>query len=200
MVEEQVLNEVKEVSDQGVTPEPEDKAPQPEKQKKEKKKKEKKREKGSGLFSKLGFFKIPLLLVLVCVLAVTTALVITKVSKGNAATNQEQAKAKEEKKKEVGKFITLDPFTVNLMGGQNYLQTAIAFEIKGENTELEKEVEDRKPQINDVIISILSSKTIDDISDNEGREKLKTEIKKAVDSLLSYGKIERVYFTTFIMQ
>jgi len=197
MVEEQVLNEVNEVSDQVVAPEPEDKAPQPEKQKKKKKEK---KEKGSGLFSKLGFFKIPLLLVLVCVLAVTTALVITKVSKGNAATNQEQAKAKEEKKKEVGKFITLDPFTVNLMGGQNYLQTAIAFEIDGSNTELEKEVEDRKPQINDVIISILSSKTIDSISDNEGRERLKTEIKKAVDSLLSYGKIERVYFTTFIMQ
>jgi flagellar FliL protein len=65
---------------------------------------------------------------------------------------------------------------------------------------LENEVKERKPQINDAILTILSSKGIDDISDNTGREKLKDEIKKAVDSLLGYGKIERVYFTTFIMQ
>ncbi len=157
-----------------------------------------KKEKGPSLFSKIGFLKIPIIFLLVAILAVGTALIVTKVAQGSAVTKKENAKA--EKKNQLGKFITLDPFTVNLAGGQNYLQAAIAFEIDGKNTELETELKDRKPQINDTIITILSSKSIDDISSNQGREKLKAEIKKAVDSLLGYGKIERVYFTTFIMQ
>lgn len=152
---------------------------------------------GSSMLSKLKVLRIPILIIMVVVLAIGSALVITKVAQGNAATKKEEEQAK---KKELGKFITLDPFTVNLVGGQNYLQTAIAFEIDSKNTELENELKERKPQINDKIITILSSKSMDDISDTAGREKLKTEIKKAVDSLLGYGKIERVYFTTFIMQ
>ncbi|MCL6471310.1 MAG: flagellar basal body-associated FliL family protein [Firmicutes bacterium] len=159
--------------------------------------KEGKAGRGSGMISKLRIFRIPILIIMVSVLAVGSALVITKVAQGNAATKKEEEQAK---KKELGKFITLDPFTVNLVGGQNYLQTAIAFEIDSKNTELENELKERKPQINDKIITILSSKSMDDISDTAGREKLKIEIKKAVDSLLGYGKIERVYFTTFIMQ
>ncbi|HEY3375615.1 MAG TPA: flagellar basal body-associated FliL family protein [Candidatus Aquicultor sp.] len=148
---------------------------------------------------KLGFFKfkIPLLIVLVVILAISTALVITKVTQSSAATKQEETKAAEKK---AGTFITLDSFTVNLTGGANYLQIAIAFEIEAGKKELETEITDRKPQINDTIITIIGSKSIEDISGQQGREKLKVEIKKAVDSLLSYGKIERVYFTTFIMQ
>ena len=159
----------------------------------------KKRIKLSGLITKLGPLKIPALVILVAVLSIGTALVITKVAQGNTATKQE-SRVKEAKKQKVGKFITLDPFTVNLAGGQNYLQAAIAFEIDSENAELETELKDRKPQINDVIISILSSKSSGAIADGPGREKLKVEIKKSVDFLLAYGKIERVYFTTFIMQ
>ncbi len=152
-----------------------------------------------GMMSKLGIFKIPILVILVSVLSVSTALVVTKVAQGNESSKQENS-AKTAKKKKVGKFIALDPFTVNLAGGQNYLQTAIALEVESDDEELENELKDRKPQINDVIISILSAKSIDVIGDASGREKLKSEIKKSVDSLLSYGKIERVYFTTFIMQ
>lgn len=118
----------------------------------------KKRIKLSGLITKLGPLKIPALVILVAVLSIGTALVITKVAQGNTATKQE-SRVKEAKKQKVGKFITLDPFTVNLAGGQNYLQAAIAFEIDSENAELETELKDRKPQINDVIISILSSKS-----------------------------------------
>jgi len=152
-----------------------------------------------GFISKLGVMKIPILLIMVSILAVGTAFTITKITASDAGTKQAEG-VKGGKKVKVGKFITLEAFTVNLSGGQNYLQTVVAFEIDGSNIELENELKDRTPQINDSIIAILSAKTIDDISDNPGRDKLKEEIKKAVDSLLGYGKIERVYFTTFIMQ
>jgi flagellar FliL protein len=147
-----------------------------------------------------GKIKLPVLVVLVAVLAVGSGLAVAKVAKGNGGKQKTTTTAAEEKKKELGKFVTLDPFTVNLAGGTNYLQTAIAFEIKSENAELAKEIEERKPQINDSVITILSAKSLEQIDTAEKREKLKDEIKKAVDSMLSYGKIERVYFSTFIMQ
>jgi flagellar FliL protein len=148
----------------------------------------------------LGKIKLPILVLLVAVLAVGSGLAVAKVAKGNSDKQKTTTTAGEEKKKELGKFITLDPFTVNLAGGTNYLQTAIAFEVKSENAELVKEIEERKPQINDSVITILSAKSLEQIDTAEKREKLKDEIKKAVDSMLSYGKIERVYFSTFIMQ
>ena len=155
-----------------------------------------------GFLSKLSILKIPVLVVVVSLLAVGTAFAVTKVARGNSkVAKAESSTPKEEPAKtEVGKFINLDVFTVNLAGGQNYLQAAISLEIDSSNTELEEEIKERKPQINDSIITILSAKTMDEISDRGGRSKLKIEVKKAVDSLLSYGKIERVYFTTFIMQ
>jgi flagellar FliL protein len=155
-----------------------------------------KKDKKGGLTGKL---KLPILVVIVASLAVGTALVITKAAKGNSDKEKTEV-VKEETNKELGKFITLDPFTVNLAGGTNYLQTAVAFEIKSDNAELAKEIEERKPQINDSIITILSEKSLEEIDTASKREKLKKDIKKAVDSMLSYGKIERVYFSTFIMQ
>jgi flagellar protein FliL len=154
------------------------------------------KEKKGGLIGKL---KLPILILVVAGLAVGSGLFVTNKAKGDSAKSKEETH-KEEKKKEVGKFITLDPFTVNLSGGTNYLQTAVAFEIKSDNAELAKELEERKPQINDSVITILSAKTIEEIDTAQKREKLKSEIKKSVDSMLSYGKIERVYFSTFIMQ
>lgn len=184
MSEEQVVNEIKEESQaQGDSPS----------------NKAKSRFNLGSLFSKLGALKIPILVVLVSVLAISTALIITKVTHSNAATKSEK-KVEKDKKRELGKFIPLDTFTVNLKGGQNYLQTGITFEIEGENPDLEKELKERKPQISDIVITMLSSKSIDEISSTVEREKLKAEIKKAVDSQLGYGKIEHVYFTTFIMQ
>jgi flagellar FliL protein len=177
MAVEQAVSEAKEVAPLEVVPEPQK----------------------AGLLSKLGPLKLPIIILVVILLAVGTALVVTKAVGGGS---KEKAASEKKAKKEVviGKFITLDAFTVNLAGGQNYLQTVIALEIDGKNVELEAEVKERKPQINDVILTILSEKSIDMIADNKGRETLKEEIKKSVDSLLGYGKIERVYFTTFIMQ
>lgn len=152
-----------------------------------------------SLFSNLGALKIPVLVVLVSVLAISTALVITKVTHSNAAT-KDKKETEKSKKHELGKFIPLDTFTVNLKGGQNYLQAGITFEIDGKSTDLEQELKERKPQISDIVITMLSSKSIDEIASTGEREKLKAEIKKAVDSRLGYGKIEHVYFTTFIMQ
>jgi len=146
---------------------------------------------------KLGKLKIPILIIIVVGLAVGTSFGIMKyLGKRSAAKNEK----KEEVKMDVGSVVSLESFTVNLVKSNSYLQIEVSLELEKDNEFLNEEVESRKAQIRDTIITILRSKTPDQVSSAEGEQQLKEEIKNEVDSLLTCGKIKSVYFTTFIMQ
>lgn len=103
-----------------------------------------------------------------------------------------------EKAPEVGKVIPLETFIVNLAGskGRKVLKVNMELEVKGQD--IIQEIDNRKAQIRDFIIIILSSKTYDQVSTKEGKDGLRTEIKDNVNSFLSKGKIVNVYFTELI--
>lgn len=107
-------------------------------------------------------------------------------------------KTEAEKVEEVGKVIPLETFIVNLAGskGRKVLKVNMELEIKGED--IIQEIDNRKAQIRDFIIIILSSKTYDEVSTKEGKDNLRNEIKDQVNSFLSKGKIMNVYFTELI--
>ena len=107
-------------------------------------------------------------------------------------------KADAEKQEEVGKVIPLETFIVNLADskGRKVLKVNMELEVKGE--EIIQEIDNRKAQIRDFIIIILSSKTYDEVSTKEGKDNLRNEIKDQVNSFLSKGKIMNVYFTELI--
>ncbi len=120
---------------------------------------------------------------------------LEKVIDGEVQTQQiEQGKAGEE----VGKVIPLETFIVNLAGskGRKVLKVNMELEIKGQ--EVIQEIENRKAQIRDFIIIILSSKSYDEVSAKEGKDALRNEIKDNINSFLSKGKIINVYFTELI--
>jgi len=62
----------------------------------------------------------------------------------------------------------------------------------------------RQPILRDMVISILTSKTTEEIDDPEDREFIKDEIKFAVERMLRrdeiQGEVLEVYFTDFIIQ
>ncbi len=99
---------------------------------------------------------------------------------------------------EVGKVIPLETFIVNLAGskGRKVLKVNMELEVKG--VDVIQEIDNRKAQIRDFIIIILSSKTYDEVSTKEGKDFLRNEIKDQVNSFLSKGKIMNVYFTELI--
>ncbi len=119
---------------------------------------------------------------------------IEKVIDGEVQTVQEEAI----KTDEVGKVIPLETFIVNLAGskGRKVLKVNMELEIKG--SEVIQEIENRKAQIRDFIIIILSSKSYDEVSTKEGKDALRNEIKDNINSFLSKGKIINVYFTELI--
>jgi flagellar FliL protein len=101
---------------------------------------------------------------------------------------------------EVGLMYPLDTFTVNLLSesGRRYLKCEINLELEGE--ELSPELDTKKPVFRDIIIRILSSKSLEEISTIKGKEKLKEQIVNELNMRLKDGKVKNVYFTDFVVQ
>jgi flagellar FliL protein len=56
------------------------------------------------------------------------------------------------------------------------------------------------PQIKDIVISCLGSKTSVQLQDPENREALKQEVKDKINAVLNRGQLAKVYFTSFAIQ
>ncbi len=101
---------------------------------------------------------------------------------------------------EVNYFIPVKEFQVNLAdpGGRRYLRMRIYFGTS--DKDLLKEVEQRDLEIRSGIIAILRCTTVKDLEGKDGMDRLKSEILEQVNSLLSTGKLEEVYFDDFLIQ
>lgn len=101
---------------------------------------------------------------------------------------------------EVGPMFPLDNFTVNLLSdsGRRYLKVQMNLELDGE--ELASELESKTAVIRDVIIRLLSSKTLEEISTAKGKDKLKEQIVNQLNLRLRDGNVRNVYFTEFVVQ
>jgi flagellar FliL protein len=101
---------------------------------------------------------------------------------------------------EIGEMLPLDTFVVNLAdtGGKRYLRATMQLELAPEQT---KEIfEQRLPQIRDVILTILPTKTFEDIRSVDGKTALREEILKRLNALLNVEGVVNIYFTEFVIQ
>ncbi|MBY0470325.1 flagellar basal body-associated FliL family protein [bacterium] len=110
--------------------------------------------------------------------------------------------AKEGAKKKTGDFgkiVTLDQFTVNLStpgsATPKYARVNISIEVPNEDSEIE--VNQKMPQVRNVVIDLFNSKRPSDLASAEGRDYLKEEIRNAVNEFMVKGKIKGVFFTNF---
>jgi len=170
-----------------------------EKENQETEEKEEKKEGGSKL---LLIIIIVLLLLLLIIGGVVAYFLL---SSNNEDQNQPQQQKIEKKHKvsdmsEIGPIYPLDPFVVNLVSANanRYLKCKIDLEL--DSPELQQEVDKKLPAIRDLIIQILSSKSVEEIQTAKGKDKLKEEIKRKINSILTTGEIKHVYFTEFVIQ
>ncbi len=98
------------------------------------------------------------------------------------------------------KFFSVGDFTANLSGpaSPSYVRVTVNFEIS--NDASEEEMNQRKPQFRDKVISLLNSKKPIDLQSAEGRNYLKEEIKTVANTFVKKGKVEGVYFSAFVIQ
>jgi len=101
---------------------------------------------------------------------------------------------------ELGVMYPVDPFTVNLKSdsGSRYLKVAISLELEGE--ELSLELDAHTAVIRNIIIRVLTSKTLEEVSSQKGKHKLSNQIMNLLNERLSDGKIKGIYFTEFVIQ
>lgn len=94
----------------------------------------------------------------------------------------------------------MEIFVVNLSdpGGKRYLKTKISLEYTG--AELTDELKLRQPQLRDVVLLLLSSKTLEEIQGTEGKIILRRELVLRINQVLQKGKVRNLYFTEFVIQ
>ncbi len=121
-------------------------------------------------------------------------------SKKKEEKGKEGKEGKEGAEKEGSLIVPVDTIVVNLSGsnGRRYLKAKINLDAK--DGDVKKLIETKSIQIKDRLISILSSKTLEDIDGLEAQENLRKEAKDAVDDVLKVEGVLQVYFTEFVVQ
>ncbi len=99
-----------------------------------------------------------------------------------------------------GTILMLEDVTVNLKGSRKsrFLRVSIGLEVEDDN--LISEIEMRKPEIRDAVITSISGRRVDQLISVEGKEQLKAELKQRIDETLQEGNILKVYFSDFVVQ
>lgn len=97
-------------------------------------------------------------------------------------------------------MFPLDTFVVNLAdsGGKRYLRATLQLELVPE--QVAETFEQRLPQIRDVILTILPTKTFEDIRTVAGKAALREEILQRLNTLLNVEGVANIYFTEFVIQ
>jgi flagellar FliL protein len=83
-------------------------------------------------------------------------------------------------------------------GGSRYLSVSFGFELDSDR--MARKFEERDAMIRDALITILSSKTVAELTDPKQKEIVRYQIKKRVETLMKSEEIAGVYYTDFVLQ
>jgi flagellar FliL protein len=83
-------------------------------------------------------------------------------------------------------------------GGSRFLSVSFGFELPYRG--LEQDMESREAAVRDALITIMSSKSVAQLTDTKQKEITRYQIKKRVEQILSVDDIGNVYYTDFVLQ
>lgn len=101
---------------------------------------------------------------------------------------------------EKGEIIRFEGIIVNPSGtmGSRYLSTTVGLEVSGEKNKLA--VTEAEPMIKDALITHLSARTIDELTDSKAREQMRTDIRDLVNERIKPAQVSAVFFLDFVLQ
>ncbi len=169
-------------------------------------------EKKSSPITKIILFGVPAFIVqLILVYFITANILMNKVSSAvnngqgaGVATEESEDSTNEETEggqSTGGQFIyTIDEVIVNPANtnGRQLLLTSLAFDLVSEANKTELEGKDFL--VKDMVISVLSGKTTRFLGDISMRDSLRNEIAHKIEGFIPDIKINKVYFSKFILQ
>lgn len=116
------------------------------------------------------------------------------------AEQQAEIEAAKKPEPEILPVFALKPFVVNLADKKSRRYLKVTMKLELSNEELLEEVDKRRAQLRDVVLTLLSSKTASEISTMEGKFLLRQDIIKRVNVNLVTGKVTKVYWEEFVVQ
>lgn len=101
---------------------------------------------------------------------------------------------------DIGPLLALESFIANLADENATRYLKATFQVEFVGVAVPPVVAAHLPQIRDLLLTLLSSKTFDDIRSPEGKQQLREEIIARVNGVLDRDLAKTVYFTEFIVQ
>lgn len=95
----------------------------------------------------------------------------------------------------VVKDLIINPSGTN---GTRFLLTTIGF--RTTSAASKSNLEKREVEVRDALNTILTGKGLEELSNVEGRDSLRSEIARTVGQLVKSGKLKNVYFSKFVIQ
>ncbi len=99
-----------------------------------------------------------------------------------------------------GALRPLDPFIANLSDaeGGRYLKTTLQVEFVAATAPADFDA--RAPQIRDSILTLLTSKSFEDVRSPEGKQTLREDVIARLNQIMQRDAVRAIYFTEFIVQ
>ena len=163
--------------------------------------------KKSSLNMKILLFGLPAFIIQLMIVYFITANILVKKfqteknSRDNITEVKQVDTTQKEPQVELGNFIySIADVIVNPANtdGKRLLLTNVGFDVQKE--EMIEKLKKREALVKDVIISTLSSKNIAELNNTAYRDTLKMEISGRLAKLVPDIKINRVYFSKYIIQ
>jgi len=95
---------------------------------------------------------------------------------------------------------TFEPFIVNLMDSANIRYVKLNMEVELSSSDVIAEIEEKKPALRDMVISLLSNRTYSELLGVRGKTQLREELLRRMNQILASGTVTRIYFTEFVVQ
>ncbi len=146
---------------------------------------------------------IIILVVVVLVMAGAAFMVVSKfLAPQHPATEQEAAEEPSDEPEEnvKGEIFMVEELLVNPTGtsGTRFLSASIGLEVADHETVLQ--LEEQKMPVRDLLITILSSRTVEQLTNAADREMMREEIANRINKLLGPQKVSAVYFVDYVLQ
>jgi flagellar FliL protein len=83
-------------------------------------------------------------------------------------------------------------------GGTRFLLASVGLQTT--SAAAEEIVKKREVEARDVVLAVLGAKHVEDLAEITNRDRIKGELKSALDSLFGPGVVRRIYFPQFVIQ
>jgi len=129
----------------------------------------------------------------------TIAYVVAK-RVGRAPATEKTSEEYREKAKPLA-YFAMESFSINTSDTDepHFVKLTISLGYEMGKTDLQTELNLRRPQLRDIVISIVGAKRYSDLNTQDKREQLKEEIKNKINNVLKNGEIRDVAITEFVL-